>query len=432
MGERAKSPLMRDRNFLWLIGGGALSMLGDQFTLLALPWLVLKMTNDTLIVGTVLAVASLPRAVFMLVGGAIVDRTSSKRVLMITKYANTALLALLAVLVYQGALTVWSVHLMALAIGLTSAFSFPAGTAIMPQVVAPELLQSANGMMMGIRQVSLLVGPSIAGIMIALFGDGSAGLGPDAAGVALAFAADSASFAVSAWTLSHVSLRDGVGGEPAGDGVLKAIAVAMRALWADKLLRALCLYYAASSFLIGGPLQVALPTLAERNLSQGAEAYGSLMAAHGAGALIGMILSGARPNWRVGSLGLTILCIDAVAGLLFMPLGHIGTLWQGVALIAPLGLLTGFIMVVAFSWMQRRVPPQMMGRAMSLFMFIFFGLSPLSGPAAGWLLRYVSLADMFAFTGIGLLAIVGVGVLGGRIVQIGRGEAPAPAPAPAN
>ncbi len=424
--KKQKSPLMRDRNFLWLIGGGALSMLGDQFTLLALPWLVLKMTNDTLIVGTVLAVASLPRAVFMLIGGAIVDRTSSKQVLMITKYINTVLLALLAILVYQGALTVWTVHLMALAIGLTSAFSFPAGTSIMPQVVAPELLQPANGMMMGIRQVSLLIGPSIAGLLIALFGDGSTGLGADAAGVAVAFAVDSFSFAVSAWTLSHVKLREGAKAEPSGEGVLRSIAAAIRTMWNDRLLRALCLYYAATSFLIGGPIMVALPTLAERNLSQGAEAYGTLMAVHGLGALLGMILSGARPTWRLGSLGMTILAVDAGAGLLFIPFGHIEALWQGVVLIAPLGLLAGFIQVVSFSWMQRRVPPQMIGRAMSVFMFIFMGLAPLSGPLAGWLLHYMSLADLFTATGLGFLVIVAFGTLGGQIVRIGR-EAPAEA-----
>jgi len=422
MSERQKSPLMRDRNFLWLIGGGALSMLGDQFTLLALPWLVLKMTNDTLVVGTVLAVASLPRAVFMLVGGAIVDRTSSKSVLMITKYINTGLLGLLAFLVYQGSLTVWSVHLMALAIGLTSAFSFPAGSSILPQIVAPELLQPANGMMMGVRQVSLLLGPSIAGLLIALFGDGSTGLGPDAAGVAVAFALDSASFAISAWTLSHVRLRQDLAPEPNPEGVLKSIGVAVRAMWADKLLRAICLYYAATAFLIGGPIQVALPTLAARNLSQGAGAYGTLLAMHGLGALLGMVLSGARPNWRLGSIGVTILCIDALAGLLFLPFGHIDALWQGVVLLAPLGLLAGFIQVVSFSWMQRRVPPQMIGRAMSVFMFIFMGLAPLSGPATGWLLRYVSLADMFTATGLGLLVIVAVGWMGGHIAQIGRGD----------
>jgi hypothetical protein len=284
-------------------------------------------------------------------------------------------------------------------------------------------------MMMGIRQVSLLLGPSIAGLLIALFGDGSTGLGADAAGVAVAFAVDSVSFAVSAWTLSHVKLRQDAVVQPAEESVLKSIAGAVRTMWDDRLLRAICLYYAATAFLIGGPIQVALPTLAERNLSQGAEAYGTLMAVHGAGALIGMIVSGAKPNWRIGSLGMTILCVDALAGMLFLPFGHIGTLWQGMLLLAPLGLLAGFIQVVSFSWMQHRVPPQMIGRAMSVFMFIFLGLAPLSGPAAGWLLHYISLADLFTVTGAGLLAIVVAGWMGGRIVQIGRDPQSQPASA---
>lgn len=420
MTERQKSPLMGDRNFLWLLGGGALSMLGDQFTLLALPWLVLKMTGDTLVVGTVLAVASLPRAIFMLVGGALVDRSSPKRVLLVTKYVNAALLGALALMVYQGALSVWSVHAMALLIGLTSAFSFPAGSSIMPQVVAPELLQPANGLLMGVRQISLLFGPSIAGLLIAAFGDASGGIGPQAGGVAAAFLADSLSFLISAWTLAKVRLRSTEKPPVGEESVLRSIGEAIKAMWADRLLRALLLYYGATAFMIGGPLQVALPTLAARNLSQGAEAFGTLMAVHGLGALVGMAISGARPDWKIGSLGTTILCIDAVAGLLFLPFGHIDALWQGMVLIAPLGLLAGFIQVVAFSWMQRRVPPAMIGRAMSVFMFIFMGLSPLSGPAAGWLLRWMSLADLFTATGLAFLAIVMAGWIGGAIPRIGR------------
>lgn len=420
MTERKKSPLMQDRNFLWLLGGGALSMLGDQFTLLALPWLVLKMTGDTLVVGTVLAVASLPRAIFMLVGGALVDRSSPKRVLMVTKYVNALLLGTLAAMVYSGALSVWSVHVMALLIGLTSAFSFPAGSSILPQVVTPELLQPANGLLMGVRQISLLLGPSIAGLLIAVFGDASGGVGSAASGVAAAFLVDCLSFLISAWTLAKVRLRDIEKPAETGEGVLRSIGQAMKALWDDRLLRALCLYYGATAFMIGGPLQVALPTLAARNLSQGAEAFGTLMAVHGAGALIGMVISGARPNWKIGSLGTTILVVDGLAGLIFLPFGRIDALWQGMVLIAPLGLLAGFIQVVSFSWMQRRVPPAMIGRAMSVFMFIFMGLSPLSGPTAGWLLRWMSLPDLFMATGLAFLAIVAIGWLGGNITRIGR------------
>jgi hypothetical protein len=282
------------------------------------------------------------------------------------------------------------------------------------------LLQPANGLLMGVRQISLLLGPSIAGLLIAVFGDAAGGVGRAAAGVAAAFLVDSLSFLISAWTLSQVRLRDIEKPADSAEGVLRSIVRAMQAMWEDRLLRALLLYYGATAFLIGGPLQVALPALAERNLAQGAEAYGSLMAVHGAGALVGMAISGARPKWRVGSLGTTILCIDALAGLLFLPFGHIDALWQGMLLIAPLGVLGGFIQVVSFSWMQRRVPPAMIGRAMSVFMFIFMGLAPLSGPAAGWLLRSMSLPDLYSATGLAFLAIVAAGWIGGSIPRIGR------------
>ena len=94
--------LFANANFRWLLGGGFLSMLGDQFTLLALPWLVLQLSSDPLVLGTVLALASLPRAVFILIGGAIVDRYSSQAVLQLSKWANALLLGALAAMVASG------------------------------------------------------------------------------------------------------------------------------------------------------------------------------------------------------------------------------------------------------------------------------------------------------------------------------------------
>jgi hypothetical protein len=82
--------LLRDPNFRWLLRGGTISALGDQFSLIALPWLVLTMTGDALAMGLVIALMSIPRALFILIGGALVDRSSPKRVLMLSKYANTA------------------------------------------------------------------------------------------------------------------------------------------------------------------------------------------------------------------------------------------------------------------------------------------------------------------------------------------------------
>ena len=116
-----RAALLKDRNFRWLTSGAFLSMLGDQFTLIALPWLVLQMTGDTLVLGTVLALISIPRALFILIGGALVDRHSPKRVLMVSKYVNLVLLATLAGLVLAGMLTLWMVYALSLGIGLATA-----------------------------------------------------------------------------------------------------------------------------------------------------------------------------------------------------------------------------------------------------------------------------------------------------------------------
>ena len=120
--DKASAALFSDRNFRWLLSGAVISMLGDQFTLIALPWLVLKMTNDPFVLGTVLALIGVPRALFILIGGAFVDRYSPKRVLMLTKYINTLLLGLLAVLVLTGDLRLWMVYCIAAALGVSTAF----------------------------------------------------------------------------------------------------------------------------------------------------------------------------------------------------------------------------------------------------------------------------------------------------------------------
>ena len=133
----SRAVLLRNPNFRWMISGSFLSMLGDQFTLIALPWLVLQMTGDTRVLGTVLALVSVPRALFILMGGALVGRHSPKQVLMMTKYINLVLLAVLAGLVFTGLLTLWTVYALSLGMGLATAFSIPAGTAMMPHVVAP-------------------------------------------------------------------------------------------------------------------------------------------------------------------------------------------------------------------------------------------------------------------------------------------------------
>src|SRR5471030_342224 len=429
-----RAALMRNPNFRWLLGGGMVSMLGDQLTMIALPWLVLKLTGDPLALGLTIAMMSIPRAVFILLGGALVDRYSPKRVLMLSKFANAALLALLVALTLNTqpqwtlALTLaMTPHitlyvLYALGLGLAQAFGIPSGTSIMPQAIAPEHLEGANGMLMGMRQLTTLAGPLLAAALIALAGDGGGAAGgaiayahvayahvANACGLALAFGCDCASFLLSAWTLSKVrGLMPAAHPASQKEGMLRSIIVGLKMVWDDHPLRTCFIYWGVVSLFIGGAMQVALPVLANERL-HGATALGLLVAANGCGTLIGMALAAtAGARLRLRSFGATILLIDGVVGVLISPLGAIDALWQGGLLLLTVGVLAGFMQIAVFTWIQRRIPRHMIGRAMSIFMFIFMGLAPLSAAAAGWLLTRFTLTQMFAGGGA-LLVLFALG-----------------------
>jgi len=342
--------------------------------------------------------------VFILFGGALVDRYSPKRVLMLTKYANTVLLGLLAAMVLSGAAHLVWILPIALGIGLAAAFSIPSATSLMPHVVAPGQLAAANGMMMGVRQLSLLAGPLLAALLFALGGDGSAGM-HDAKGLGLAFAFDCFSFIVSAWTLSRV--RTHAPAAAPRENILRSVGAGLKMMWDDTALRACFIYWGICACVIGGIIQVGLPVLADTRL-QGASALGLLLGAHGAGSLAGMALTGVAGHLRLRNLGTTLLLVDAVVGVLLLPLAYASATWQGIAINAAVGVLTGFMQVAVFTWIQQRVPRAMLGRTMSMFMFIFMGLAPLAAALAGLLLQWMSLTGLFTAAGLFLVIAAGV------------------------
>ena len=417
------APLLRDPNLRWLMAGGAISNLGDQFTLVALPWAVLLLSRDPWQLGLVLALIGIPRALFILLGGALVDRYSPRRVLMLSKFANALLLAVLAAALASGQLSLWLLHGLALALGLAAAFGIPSATSILPQVVPPAQLPPANGLLMGLRQLAMFIGPLLAGALIALGGQGVAPGAASAQALALAFALDALSFLLSAWTLSRV--RVAAAANAPAQAVLSAVAEGLRSFWADRDLRAFLFYGALVTLFVGGPLHVALPLLASSQATLGPGALGAMLGAHGAGTLVGLALAGARPRWRLGTLGMTVLVMDVLIGLLLTPLGRVSSALQGVGLLLVIGTLGGFMQVLVFSWIQQRVAPAMMGRAMSLFMFIFVGLGPLSGVATGALLRWLPVEVLFAAAGALLSALALGAMLTPRMRRLGGMPMPA-------
>ncbi|HET7649964.1 MAG TPA: MFS transporter [Gammaproteobacteria bacterium] len=397
-----KTSITANRDFRLLFGGSTVSALGDQFTLVALPWLVLKLTGDAGALGLVLAAMALPRAMFMLIGGAIVDRMSPRRVLLVSRAVNAVFIGILAALVLGGAIQMWMVYLLALGIGLSTAFAYPAGSAILPQLVEPQQLQSANALFMTMRQLSMFVGPALAGVVISLGAHKSAGTQTvaDASGMGLAFGIDAVSFLFSLGSLMLVRIHtDYHPPRPAG-GVLADVASGIRTIWSDVSLRAFILYAAAVSVFVGGPIQVGLPVLANTRLDWGAASLGALMTANGGGVIIGGILSGFGTRLARGRIGVMVLCIDSTVGLAIIGLTLVHSTLAGAGLLAVVGLLGGIAQISVFTWVQRRVSQAMMGRTMSVLLFTFMGLGPIAAAVSGALLKIISLSVLFGGAGL--------------------------------
>ncbi|TNF87585.1 MAG: MFS transporter, partial [Gammaproteobacteria bacterium] len=169
-----------------------------------MPWLVLKLTGDAFAMGAVLAIAAVPRAIFMLLGGVVVDRFSPRVVMILSNAARMALVLILALTTWQESISMGLVYAVALLFGLADAFMFPAASAFPPRLLPPAQLAAGNSLFQGTAQITLIVGPLLAGGLIVLFGGESVALAgadgeraiQDVVGLALVFGIDAVSFVV--------------------------------------------------------------------------------------------------------------------------------------------------------------------------------------------------------------------------------------------
>ena len=261
-----QNPMMRVialGDFRLLFAGTSLSLLGDQFALIATPWLVLQMTNDPVMLGMVLALEGLPRAGFMLIGGAVSDRLSPRRLMLVADMIRLVLTVLMSVAVFSSAVEIWMVLVFALGFGTVAGFSVPAENSIVPLLVHKNDLQAGNALMMGVGQIAGFVGPSLAGIVIGAYAHSLAGVG-------YAYAIDAVSFAVSAICLYLIrGARPLANAGAAAEGVFAAIAAAFAFVWNDAAMRLMFVILAAINFLLIGPLLIGIPLLAKSRLPEG-------------------------------------------------------------------------------------------------------------------------------------------------------------------
>jgi MFS family permease len=388
-----------NRNFRLLWIGQVTSLLGDQFDFIAMPWLVLQMTGDPLVLGTVLGLAGIPRALFMLYGGAITDRFSARNIMIISDLIRLGVVAAMAVLVWSGAMQTWMLYFFALLFGCVSGFFMPASSAMVPKISHPEALQASNSLMQGSSQLTNFIGPALAGGLIALFSD-QTGTTPPGQGIALAFAIDALTFLVSVGTLlamDQASFKKAPAHTP--ENVWQSIRSGVRFVWTHLTMRLLFLVIAIANLLFLGPLLVGMPVLADQKMAEGAAAYGLMMSAYAGGNLIGIILSGVLPRPKPALMdGLTIGLIFCF-GLVMASFGLISNTWLAFGLLLAMGIGNGYLAIALITYIQRHTPGEMLGRVMSLVYLANLGLAPVSQAVSGAVIS-LSLTGLFLGSGV--------------------------------
>ncbi len=392
---------LRERDFRLVFSGETISVLGDQFHFVALAWLALQLTGSGLALGTVLMTAAIPRAIFILVGGAFSDRFSPRALMLVSNVIRGVVVGVMAALVLGGRAELWHLYVLAALFGIVDAFFYPALNTMIPMVVSERVLPAANAAIQGSVQVMGLVGPALAGAVIALVQTGPA------------FAIDAASFGVAA--LAVFLVRGGRRATPPSDAaqphVLASIAGGIRAAWADPAVRGTLVLTTAFNLAFSGTLSVGLAWLAEERFTAGSAGFGILFSAWGGGSLIGALVGGSIT--RLPHFGTVLLSMAFVLGLGLAAIGIAPNLLVALAVIGPMGILIGFVNVQYISWLQRRVPEELRGRIMSLVMLASIGLAPVSLAAAGALVDLGAATLMFGVAGAIVLAAALVGFVWG-------------------
>jgi predicted MFS family arabinose efflux permease len=277
--RRRLPPILREeRPFALLWTSQSLSMVGDRVTPIALAFAVLELGGATDL-GIVMAAQSLPFAVFSIAGGVIADRVGRREVMLVSDIVRALVQALLAVLLLTGAAEIWMMVVLSAIYGAASAVFMPAMTALVPELVGPARLQPANAALSLTRSSTVIIGPVIAGVLVALSGPGEA------------IALDAATFVGSAFLL--LRLRVPVAADH-GEGERAGFLAELREGWAEVrarswLVRGLVAMSAYHVFVLPA-IYVLGPVLAERELD-GAGSWAAIVAAFGVGSIAGDVLA---------------------------------------------------------------------------------------------------------------------------------------------
>jgi MFS family permease len=384
------------RNFRLFLFGHLVSSTGTWMQQVGQDWLVLRLTDAPLPLGITLALQFAPMLAFGAWAGVVADRIDKRRLLLVTQTAMGGLALVLGVLTATGAVRLWMVYVLALLLGCATAFDMPARQAFVSEMVGPDRVANAVGLNSASFNSARVVGPAVAGVLIAVVG------------IATAFLLNAVSYlamigALLAMDPTGLHRRAPVA---RGRGQIRA---GVRYVRATPVLRSTIVLVAVVG-MFGLNYRIALPLLARFAFDGGPAAYGALAAIMAAGAVVGALAVARRgrptPLLLIGSV--------AAFGLLSLAAAVAPTLVVEAVVLFPIGMASLAFVATANSTVQLGSSPEMRGRVMSLFGLVLLGSGMPSGLLSGWMAGQFGPRSILVLSGVSCLLAATVAGLSSR------------------
>jgi MFS family permease len=363
---------LRHRNYRLFASGQLISLIGTWMQTVAESWLVYRLTGSPFLLGAVGFANRIPVFLFSSLGGAIADRYNRHHIVIATQAASMLLASLLAVLTLTHVVQVW--HLMAIAtlLGIVNAFDIPGRQAFVVELVAREDLQNAIALNSSMFNGARVVGPAVAGVLVAAVGEG------------WCFFANAVSYiAVLAGLLLMRVPPVAKSERPAS--MLAHVAEGFRFVLRSRPIAALLLLLGLVS-LMGTPYSVLMPIIADQTFHAGSRGLGILMGAAGVGALFGALTLARRVGLK--GYGRSIGWAAIAFGLSMVAFSFMRQFWLGVLFLLPAGFSMMTQMAASNTLVQSMTPNFLRGRVMAVYSMMFMGMAPigalLAGTLAGW------------------------------------------------
>jgi MFS family permease len=358
---------LRHRNFQLFFSGQMISLTGTWMQNIALDWLVYRLTGSSLLLGLVAFMNLIPVLVLAPIAGIVADRFNRHRTVILTQSLAMVLGLLLAALTLSGLIRVWQVLAISGLLGIVMAFDIPARQAFLMDMVGREDLFNAIALNSSMFNAARIVGPALAGALVAWIGEG------------WCFFVNGVSYLAVLWGLWRMRLGPQTSHLPGGS-VLRHIVEGFRFARGTAPVRLLLLLVGVVS-LVAMPYTVLMPIFAAGVLQGGPQSLGLLMGATGLGALLGSLTLASKRSVR--GLGRWVWSAGVIFGASLVLFSVSRHLWVSFALLVPAGFGMMVQMGASNTLLQVMSPDRLRGRVMALYSMMFIGMAPIGALLGG-------------------------------------------------